>query len=105
VAKIVIGNNPTTSRKIFERISFPNIEIDEINFPAKVDVGNNPPVFTTVLERVSFPDVKITQPVKGVSINSVLPFRIRFTAIQIPSSIGNIPAIPLQVIGFSNYIL
>ena len=105
MAKIVINNNPTTSIKNFERISFPNIEIDEINFPAKVDVGNNQPVFTTALERVYFPDVRITQPVKGVSINSVLPFRIRFTAIQIPSSIGNVPAIPFQVIGFSNYIL
>jgi hypothetical protein len=72
---------------------------------ASVVIKSNIPVFTTDIERVSFPSVEITQQNRGVNINSVLPFRIRFTAIQIPTSIANIPAIPLQVIGFSNYIL
>ena len=72
---------------------------------ATVVINNNTPVFTKAVERVSFPNVQITQPNRGVSINSVLPFRIRFTAIKIPTSIANVPAIPLQVIGFSNYIL
>jgi len=72
---------------------------------ATVVINNNTPVFTTDIERVYSPNIEITQPIRGVSINSVLPFRIRLTAIQIPTSIGNIPAIPLQVIGFSNYIL
>ena len=72
---------------------------------ATVVINNNTPVFTRAVERTSFPNVQITQPNRGVNINSVLPFRIRFTAIQIPASIGNVPAIPLQIIGFSNYIL
>jgi hypothetical protein len=72
---------------------------------ASVIIKSNTPVFTTDIQRVSFPNVEITQENRGVNINSVLPFRIRFTAIQIPTSIANIPAIPLQVIGFSNYIL
>jgi hypothetical protein len=72
---------------------------------ASVVINNNTPVFTKVLERVSFPNVEITQPNRGINIDSVLPFRIRFTTIKIPTSIANIPAIPLQVIGFSNYIL
>jgi len=72
---------------------------------ATVVINNNTPVFTTDIDRVFFPSVEITQPNRGVNINSVLPFRIRFTAIQVPNSLGNIPAIPLQVIGFSNYIL
>ena len=72
---------------------------------ATVVINNNTPVFTKAIERVSFPNVEIVQPNRGVSINSVLPFRVRFTAIQIPTSIANIPAIPLQIIGFSNYIL
>ena len=72
---------------------------------ALVVINNNTPVFTADIERVYSPNVEITQPVRGVNINSVLPFRIRLTAIQIPTSIGNVPAIPLQVIGFSNYIL
>ena len=72
---------------------------------ATIAINNTPPVLTKVIERVSFSNTKITEQKSGVRINSVLPFRIRFTAIQIPSAIGNIPAIPLQVIGFSNYIL
>jgi hypothetical protein len=72
---------------------------------ANVTISNNPPVFTKVVERVSFPNVEIIEPSRGISIRSVLPFRIRFTAIEIPASIGNVPAIPLQIIGYSNYIL
>ena len=72
---------------------------------ATVTINNNSPVATKIIERVSFPKAEIVDLNRGISINSVLPFRIRFTAIQIPSSIGNVPAIPLQVIGFSNYIL
>lgn len=72
---------------------------------ATVVIKDNPPVFTKVVERVFFPNVEITEPDRGVNINSILPFRIRLTAIQIPTGIGNIPAIPLQIIGFSNYIL
>jgi uncharacterized protein YqjF (DUF2071 family) len=72
---------------------------------ATVTIKNNNPIFTKVIETASFPNVEIVDTKRGVSINSVLPFRIRFTAIQIPSSIGNVPAIPFQVIGFSNYIL
>ena len=72
---------------------------------ATVTINNNSPVATKIIERVSFPNAEIVDLNRGISINSVLPFRIRFTAIQIPNSIGNVPAIPLQVIGFSNYIL
>jgi hypothetical protein len=40
------------------------------------------------------------------SVESILPFRIKFTSIQVPGfSPTTIPAIPLQIIGFSNYIL
>jgi hypothetical protein len=72
---------------------------------ATVTINNSPPVITKIIERVSFSNVEIVEENRGVRINSILPFRIRFTAIQIPTSIGNVPAIPLQVIGFSNYIL
>lgn len=42
----------------------------------------------------------------GVSISSTLPFRVKFTSIKVPGySSSNPPPIPLQVIGFSNYIL
>ena len=42
----------------------------------------------------------------SVTIQEILPFRVRFTSITIDGySASNPPPIPLQVIGFSNYIL
>ncbi len=42
----------------------------------------------------------------SVSISSTLPFRVKFTSIKVPGySSTNPPPIPLQIIGFSNYIL
>ena len=39
-------------------------------------------------------------------IEQTLPFRIKFTAIQVPGyGPNNVPPIPLQIIGYSNYIL
>ena len=72
---------------------------------ATVTINNSNPITTKIIERVSFPKAEIVDLNRGIRINSVLPFRVRFTAIQIPNAIGNVPAIPLQVIGFSNYIL
>ncbi len=72
---------------------------------ATVTINKNNPITTKIIERVSFPKTEIVDLNRGIRINSVLPFRVRFTAIQIPSGIGNVPAIPLQIIGFSNYIL
>lgn len=41
-----------------------------------------------------------------VEIKHDLPFKVRFTSINIEGySSTNVPPIPLQVIGFSNYIL
>ena len=50
--------------------------------------------------------VQIEDFTRKTAITEVLPFRVKFTAIQIEGlGIGNTPAIPLQVIGYSNYIL
>jgi len=41
-----------------------------------------------------------------VQITHTLPFRVRFTSINIEGYTStNVPPIPLQVIGYSNYIL
>lgn len=43
---------------------------------------------------------------KYTEIEQILPFRIKFMSVKIPgSSPSLIPPIPLQIIGFSNYIL
>jgi hypothetical protein len=50
--------------------------------------------------------VQIEDLTRKTVITEVLPFRVKFSAIQIVAiGLGNTPAIPLQVIGYSNYIL
>ena len=54
----------------------------------------------------TYPITKIVPKQRIVRINEVLPFRVRFTNVTIEGVTGNnIPPIPLQIIGFSNYIL
>jgi hypothetical protein len=55
---------------------------------------------------IDYSEVKIEDFTRKTVITEVLPFRVKFTAIQIVAiGLGNAPAIPLQVIGYSNYIL
>ena len=55
---------------------------------------------------VHYPEVQIEDFTRKTVITEVLPFRVKFSAIQIQAlGLGNTPAIPLQVIGYSNYIL
>ena len=58
------------------------------------------------INSVDHPFVSIIDNERFVSINEVLPFRIRFTTIGIEGySSNNVPGIGLQVIGVSNWIL
>jgi hypothetical protein len=55
---------------------------------------------------IDYSEVQIEDFTRKTIIAEVLPFRVKFTAIQIQAiGLGNTPAIPLQVIGYSNYIL
>jgi len=55
---------------------------------------------------IDYAEVQIQDFTRKTRITEVLPFRVRFSAIQIQAiGLGNTPAIPLQVIGYSNYIL
>lgn len=50
--------------------------------------------------------ISVTGPKPTVQITDVLPYRISFTNIGIPSyNANNVPGIGLQVIGYSNFIL
>jgi hypothetical protein len=60
---------------------------------------------TKTIQSLDYPIVKIKNPVAEVKLSDILPFRVRFTSIAIESLFGNPPAIPFQVIGYSNYIL
>jgi hypothetical protein len=73
---------------------------------ATVKIYEDRPVFTKKIEQ----DLSIKTSIKSspgkVVINSTLPFRIRMTAIRIEAGGStSVPPIPLQIIGYSNYIL
>lgn len=55
---------------------------------------------------IDYPVIKVEGFTRDSVITEILPFRVKFTAIQVVAiGLGNTPAIPLQVIGYSNYIL
>ena len=55
---------------------------------------------------IDYPLIQVEDFTINTLITEILPFRVKFTAIQIQAiGLGNTPAIPLQVIGYSNYIL
>jgi hypothetical protein len=61
---------------------------------------------TETIFPIDYSEVRIENITRKTVITEVLPFRVKFTAIQIQAiGLGNTPAIPLQVIGYSNYIL
>lgn len=73
---------------------------------ASVKIYEKRPVFTKRIEEDFSIKSTITEKPGKVVINSTLPFRIRLTAIRIEAGgTSVVPPIPLQIIGYSNYIL
>jgi len=74
---------------------------------ASAVIFDKSPVKTKRIENSSFVVKTIKQKdIRLTTINQTLPFRIRFTSVKVPgTSPQNIPPIPLQIIGFSNYII
>lgn len=60
---------------------------------------------TKFIEPKDYSIVKINDLTRNVRIDEILPFRVKFTSIQIQPASSMVPAIPLQIIGYSNYIL
>lgn len=55
---------------------------------------------------IDYPLIQIEDFTRNTLITDILPFRVKFTAINIQAiGLGNTPGIGLQVIGYSNYIL
>lgn len=73
---------------------------------ASVQIYEDRPIKTKLIESDFSIKSSITATPNISVVRSVLPFRIKFTAIRIEGAGPNsfVP-IPLQVIGFSNYIL
>jgi hypothetical protein len=73
---------------------------------ASIKISEKQPVFIKRIEQDFSIKTEITQNPGKVVINSTLPFRIRLTAIRIEAGgTSVVPPIPLQIIGYSNYIL
>jgi hypothetical protein len=61
---------------------------------------------TAILKTTNSYKTKIEYKKQHIKINQVLPFRVKFINIGIEAyGPNNVPPIPLQVIGYSNYIL
>ena len=74
---------------------------------ASTKISNKISGITKNIEQEDFAKiVKFNYGKKIVKIDQTLPFRVKFTSIGIEGySPNNVPPIPLQVIGYSNYIL
>jgi len=61
---------------------------------------------TKLIFPIEYPLIQVEDFTRNTLITDILPFRVKFSAIQIVAiGLGNTPGIPLQVIGYSNYIL
>ena len=58
-----------------------------------------------VIKDINHPITNIIPVTRGIRINEVLPFRVRFTTIGLAGANANVPGIGLQIIGINNYIL
>lgn len=73
---------------------------------ASVTLYEKKPVRTVRIEKENKINTSFRTGKRISLIEQTLPFRIKFTAIQIPGyGPNNVPPIPLQIIGYSNYIL
>ena len=73
---------------------------------ASVSLYEKRPVRTLKIEEEDFSNTYFKTGKRISLIEEVLPFRVKFTAIKVPGyGPNNVPAIPLQIIGYSNYIL
>jgi hypothetical protein len=57
------------------------------------------------VKSVSYPIASVIPVTRGIKINEILPFRVRFTTIGLAGANANVPGIGLQIIGINNYIL
>jgi len=61
---------------------------------------------TKTIFPIDYSEVRLEDITRKTTITEILPFRVKFSAIQVVAiGLGNTPGIPLQVIGYSNYIL
>lgn len=73
---------------------------------ATVKLSKKQPIDTKQIEEKKYVNVAFKTGKRISVVEEILPFRIRFTSIQVPGYSSNlVPPIPLQVIGYSNYIL
>ena len=73
---------------------------------ATVTLYETKPVRTARIEQEDLVNTSFRTGKRISLIEEVLPFRIKFTAIKVPGyGPNNVPPIPLQIIGYSNFII
>ena len=101
MATVKIYNAPTGLTSKISNKDFGSSKINDINFNVKLDDGQ--PI-TKSIKNVDT-HIKISNVDKNVRINQILPFRVKFINVQVPSYMGGIPPIGIAIIGVNNYIL
>lgn len=73
---------------------------------ASATIANSQPIILKKVFASNYPKAYISSPQPTIRIDSVLPFRVRFTNIKVPGYGPLNPApIGIAVIGYNNYIL
>jgi hypothetical protein len=101
-AVIVKGSNNKIGNAY--SIGYPVVEVEDLK--RNVIVLDKLKHRTEQISPTNYPLIQVEGFTRDTVITEILPFRVKFTAIQVVAiGLGNTPAIPLQVIGYSNYIL
>lgn len=101
MASVKISNKPAGLVSKISDVDYLSSKITNVDFNVKIKDGSPN---TKSIKEIS-PNIKIKDSNPHVRINQILPFRVRFTNIQIPSYMGGIPPIGIAIIGVNNYIL
>jgi hypothetical protein len=103
MARVAFENKPTGISRNINSIDYPVIRIDDENYKSKF----TDKTFTSKnIKATNYPVSKFDNLTHSVKLDSILPFRVKFTTIGIKGGDAfNVPPIGIAIIGINNYIL
>jgi hypothetical protein len=103
MARIAFDNKPVGNSKNIKSTDFPITKFTDENHNTKITDRT----FTSKnFKSSNYAITKFVDPRYKVSLNEILPFRVKFTTIGIEGyGPGNVPPIGIAIIGINNYIL
>jgi hypothetical protein len=103
MARVAFENKPAGISRTIDSIDYPVIRIDDENYKSKF---TNKTFTSKNIKATSYPVSKFDNLTHSVKLDSILPFRIKFTTIGVKGADAfTVPPIGIAIIGISNYIL